>query len=93
MACEIDFNPVTLSWRSTVDNLGENIASPDRFAALRVKREVVGGESISSVMGCALEMVIKTLLNIGTVRRRAAEHVCGRTDLIDSGTMSGNFSV
>lgn len=38
MACEIDFNPVTLSWRSTVDNLGENLAGPDRFAALRVKR-------------------------------------------------------
>lgn len=38
MACEIDFNPVTLSWRSTVDNLGENLAGPDRSAALRVKR-------------------------------------------------------
>ncbi len=35
MACEIDFNPVTLSWRSTVDNLGENLAGPDRFAVLR----------------------------------------------------------
>lgn len=43
MACEIDFNPVTLSWRSTVDNLGENVAGPDRFAALRVKREREGG--------------------------------------------------
>lgn len=41
----------------------------------------------------ALEVVIKTLLKVGMVGRRAGEHVYGLTDFTDSGTMSGNFSV
>lgn len=81
MACEIDFNPVTLSWRSTVDNLGENVAGPDRFAALRVKREP---EHLFS----ALQVVIKSLLKVGMVGRRAGERVYGLTNFPDSTSCS-----
>lgn len=62
MACEIDFNPATLSWRSTVDNLGVNLAGPERSAALRVKRvrEI-------HLLDYNIEVVIITLLEVRMV--------------------------
>ena len=38
MACEIDFNPVTLSSRGMVDNLGENLVGTDRSPQISVQQ-------------------------------------------------------
>ena len=60
MACEIDFNSVTLSSGGTVDNLGENLASNDRFPPSALRS---GGGEMGVADGCMLEEVIKGLFN------------------------------
>lgn len=59
MACEIDFNPVTLSSRGMVDNLGENLVGTDRSPQISVREAL----KLLFSDGCVLEVSIKRFQN------------------------------